>query len=286
MAKEVSINLFDLEWDQHTQRLRDTLDEYRAMLLTDRWRYDIRLEEIVPHTDRHRDVYLLDFAKRREVGPGRLGRRVPIAPIELNRDEDFGEETAALYAPGKRWLLVLHNHAGVGASRMCSYFNAVDPNNEGRPFTYAARPKLDGSAARRFEGMERISRVSVTATADALAEAQADTGAAFAHATRSVNARRVKFELVANDKYQRGGFLALGQTLGLIKGLQEQDEDQVSHLEVKGEVDGRDQIIDLIEHKIRKKFPASDLQVVHHRYTLESRWNLLLRAYHYWHDNL
>ena len=287
MAKEVSINLFDMEWDdQRSQRLSDTLDEFVAQPLDRRWRDDIRLERCERYEDRRREVFLLDFCKRREVGPGRLGQRVPIEAIMLRGDEDFGEETAALYSPSKRWLLVLHNYAGVGPSRMSSYFNALDPGNAQRHFDYAARPRLDAAALARFGGMRSISKVTVTATLDALTAAHADTGTALAQATRAVNARRIKFELSANDAYQRGNTLSMAAAMRFIRGLQRQDVEEVSQLQVKGEVDGRDQMIDLLEHKVRRKYPVTELQVLHHRYTLESRWSLLLRTFHGWHDNL
>ncbi|MDN4591244.1 hypothetical protein DBA29_22435 [Xenophilus aerolatus] len=287
MSKEVSVNLFDVEWSEDRfQQLSVTLDEYAALPLNERWRDDIRLERVELHQSQGQNVYLLDFSKRRDVGPGRLGHVAPIAAIRLAQDEDFGEETAAMYVPARRWLLVLHNQSGVGPSRMMSYFNALDPGVANRHFDYAARPRLDPGAQQRFGGMRAISTVSVTATLDALAAAQAGTGTSLAEATRSVGAKRVKVELLANEAYGRGDRLANGPTRNFIRGLLRQDPAEVTHLEVKGEVDGRDQLIDLIEHKVRRKYSANELVVVHHRYTLESRWNLLLRTHRHWLANL
>ena len=187
--------------------------------------------------------------------------------------------------PAKKWLLVLNNHSGVGPTRMMSYCNALDPGNSSRHFDYAASPRMDPSVLSRFRGMRNISKVAVTATVDALSAAQVDSGQALATVSRSMNAQRVKIELSANRMRGRGGVLEQGAIRTLIRGLQRQD-DEVSRLEVKGNVDGHDQMINLIEHRVKRKYPAADLQVVNHRYTQESRWNLLIRAYRYWHDNL
>lgn len=286
MATEVSVNLFDIEWSAgKTQKLSETLDEFSRLPLDQRWRGEIRLEQIQEEDVARKRVYLLDFTKRREVGPGRLGHRAPIADIKLDRDEDFGEETAALYCPAKKWLLVLHNQSGVGPSRMMSYFNALDPGVADRHFDYGATPQLDPTAVRRFRGMKKISTVRVTATVGALAAAQADAGDALASATRAVNAKRITFELKANSAWGRGDVLSQRPTMQFIEGLQGQN-DEVTKLEVVGQIDGRDQMINLLEHRVRRKYSVAELQVLHHRYTLESRWKLLLRTFTFWQENL
>lgn len=286
MTTEVSVNLFDIEWDdRRSPRLANTLSDFAALPLQARWRDDIRLEHYLPEQVSGRNVLLLDFAKRREVGPGRLATGEPLTAVELQHHEDFGEETAALYVPARKVLLVLHNQAGVGAGRMMRYLNALDPGNGDRHFDYAARPRLDAVAMERYRGMRHISKVIVTATVQGLEAANADAGAALAQVTRAVNARRIKIELNANELYQRGSFLDMPLVRQFVRGLQGQD-DEVSDLQVKGIVDGEDQLIDLLEHKMRRKYRADELQVLQHRYTLESRWLLLRRALRSWIDVL
>jgi len=43
MAKQVSVNIFDVEWDElgKTQKLSDTLDEFLVLPLDQRWREDM-----------------------------------------------------------------------------------------------------------------------------------------------------------------------------------------------------------------------------------------------------
>lgn len=290
MAKQVSVNIFDVEWDElgKTQKLSDTLDEFQALPLDQRWRDDIRLEHIQVTEVVGTKLYKLDFVKRRDVGPGRLANGSPIEAIQMAQDEDFGEETAAIYVPQKKWLIVLHNVAGVGPSRMMAYCNALDPGNADRHFHYAASPKLDPSALKRMQGMVGISSVNVTATMDAFQDADADSGMGIARATRVVKPKRISLQLMANETRKRGSFLESNSIGKFIDGMLRRGED-VTKLEVSGEspeADGKDLVIDLLHHKIKRKFPANELHVVEHRYTRKSRLELLERAYLGWRKTL
>jgi hypothetical protein len=277
MSKQVTINIFDVEWDErHTQRLRETIDEFESLDLERRWRDDVRLEVIRKSQVLTTDVYALNFVKKRDIGPGRIAAHTPIQSIALRADEDFGEETAALYVPAKKWLLVLHNQNGVGISRMMAYFNALDPGNTERYFNYSACPKIDARTFDKFSQLKNITRVSVTATLDALSAAEASGGTSLAQATRSINARRIHFELSANEPHKKGFFLLREKAESLVQGLLRSDD--VSMLKVKGESDSvgeADLMIDLLRDKIKRKFPVERLQVDGHRYTFESRQDLL-----------
>lgn len=287
MTKYVTINLFDVDWTQQThQTLSQTLDDYGAMPLDQRWRDDIRLDKVQARPDApNRGLparYMLDFSKRREVGPGKLGTSAPVQDIVLGQDEDFGEETAALYVPSKKWLVVLYNHAGIGPSRMVEYFNALDPGGN-KHFDYRASPKLDPQAMARFGSMRNLLSVEVTATVDALATSGAAEGMAVAAAT--AGARKISFELRANSGRKKTNFLSMAAVRSMVNGLLAQDPDDVSILKVKGEdpkSGQQDQVIDLLEHKLKQKFPQQDLVVMQHRYTLDSRWMLLERALRFW----
>ncbi|WP_180125644.1 DUF6731 family protein [Rhodoferax sp. BLA1] len=290
MAKQVTVNIFDVEWDERTtvQKLSDTLDEFKLLPLEKRWRDDVRLEHIeVGEFDGTR-LYKLDFVKRRDIGPGRLASGSPIKAIQMAMDEDFGEETAAIYVPHKKWLLVLHNVAGVGPSRMMAYCNALDPGNADRHFNYAANPKLDPAVMKRLKGMTGISSIDVTATMDAFQDADADSGMDIARATRVAKPKRISLQLMANESRKRGSFLENVRIKKFIDGMLRHGED-VTKLQVSGEspeADGKDLVIDLLHHKVKRKFSADELDVVEHRYTRKSRLGLLERSYHGWRNTL
>lgn len=284
MAKMVTVNLFDVDWTPQTcQKLSDTLDEFNQLTLDQRWRGDLRLEQVLkipaglyPNMPA---VYHLDFVKKREVGPGKLGNAVPVSGIQMQIDEDFGEETAALYVPSKKWLLILHNHSGIGPTRMAEYFNAVDPGSA-RQFAYSVNPKLDPTVVARLGGLKNITSVEITATVDALEASQSTVGTALALATKPAHAQRVSITLGANTGKKKLNFLSSQSVKSMINKLRAQNDD-VSVLRVKGEdptTGKKDQVINLLEHKIKRRFGANELKVVDHRYTINSRWDMLDRA--------
>ena len=290
MAKQVSVNIFDIQWDENrgTQKLSETLDEFEGLPLDKRWRDDVRLEKVKKSNILSFPVYMLDFVKKREVGPGRMADATAIKDIQLDQGENFGEETAALYVPKKKWLLVLHNQAGMGPSRIASYCNALDPGNANRHFDYEAHPKLDAAVMKKLKEMKGISSISVTATMDALNAAELGSGTSFAEASRPAKPNRISFQLMANPPHKKGMSLDKPLMKKLIYGLLKVGED-VTKLQVTGESDevgGKDLLIDLLHHKIKRKFSADDLKIVAHRYTVESRWEMLDRSFRGWHNSL
>ena len=288
MVKMVTINLFDIDWTPQTaQKLSDTLDDFAQLSLDQRWRNDIRLEQVinVPKNSVRRlpEMYHLDFVKKREVGPGKLGNAAPVSGIQMQKDEDFGEETAAIYIPSKKWLLVLNNQAGIGPSRMAEYFNAVDPGGN-RQFAYSASARLDPTVLTRLGGMSNLTSVDITATVDALGATNDAVGLAVAQATQSTQAKRVSITLGANTGRKKLNFLSNKPIINLVKKLFGQG-DAVTVLKVKGEdptTGKKDQVINLLEHKIKQQYRVDELKVIDHRYTINSRWDLLEKALKGW----
>lgn len=290
MGKNVTVNLFDVSWTK-AQKLSDTLDEYSKQNLPKRWRHDIRLETIdaLP-ADAMLNVatYALNFAKSRDIGPGRLGKAAAIGDIGLKIDEQFGEETSALYVPQKKWLLILGNHYGVGPSRMAEYFNAVDPADGDRFFDYLVSPRIDANALKRMKAMTHFSQVTVTANVGAFEHAEGELGESVKQAAEAVHAERLHLKLDSNKPHKKGSFLRLQEAKGLIASLLN-NAAEVDKLEVKGggeDAGTKDQVIDLLKHKLRKKFPEVELVVANHRYTAGSKTNLLRKACRGWLDDL
>ncbi|MGE4244196.1 DUF6731 family protein, partial [Ramlibacter sp.] len=252
MAKEVVVTLFDVSSGDDTPPLSDIIETFQALPLEERWRADIRLDDIHKPKTLER-VYFLDFARKREIGPGKLTEDRPIDDIDMEENENFGEETAAMYVGKKKWLLVLNNAVGVGPNRMMSYFNAVDPGNQ--MWDFNAEPVLEAHTMRTLSRMDRISTVEVTASVDALGIAGTATSLALARAARPAGAHRISFELIANERRQRGRSLDVNAVKEMVGKLVRRQA--VTVLKVKGEdPDGeRDIMLDLIHHRLKQRYP-------------------------------
>lgn len=204
----------------------------------------------------------------------------------MTQDEAFGEETAALYVPAKKWLLILHNQTGVGPNRMMGYFNALDSG--AREYDYEANPKVDAAIMKKLHKMKGVVSVEVTASLDALNASQRETGISLAQAARPTGAQRITFQLLANEPYRKGRFLDGPMMKDFMRHLRNEGEG-VTALKIKGpdpEIDDKDLMIDLIRHRIKRKYRESELEISDRRFTIESRWDLLARAYRQWHNTV
>jgi len=291
MTRYVTVNLFEVHQGARTQPLADTLAEFTALPMEQRWRSDIRLdraERVAADGVLGHVAYHLDFAKGRPIGPGRMSVRQPVTDVGLNGGEQFGEETAALFLPHKGWLLALHNQYGVGPSRMAAYFNALDPGSAERHFDYEVRPMIDRQALARMQAMGGFAQVRVTASVGAFEALDDEVGESVSQAADAARAMRIELRLAANAAHQRGGRLNKVAATRFINGLLRRS-DGVDKIEVKSsdeQQEASDRVVDLIEHKVRRRFSDKQLQVLHHRYTYDSRIDLLRRACRGWIDQM
>lgn len=287
MTAYVTVNLFDVFWnDDVSPRLSDVLAEFSRLPMDRRWRGDLRLENI-DHFQAdevvNAEYFVLNFVKQRSIGPGKVASAIPVSDIELDEGEQFGEETTALYLPSQRWLLVMSSMHGVGPSRMAEYFNALDPGNMDRHFDYTVAPCIDRNVLRRMERMRNLTAVEVVASVGAFEHSGVDIGESVEQAAAAASAVRLSLRLEANEAHRKGSFLNFAQASAFIGSLLRRG-DEVQKLDVKGaeNADTKDELIHLIEHKIRVRRNASELNVVHHRYTYASKIDLLKRVCRGW----
>ena len=83
----------------------------------------IKLEEVKEEKIAGSNVFLMDFCKHREAGPGRAKDNEEIRGFDLEEDEAFGEMTAALYDPKTNFIVIQYNHHGPRAGSIAEYFS-------------------------------------------------------------------------------------------------------------------------------------------------------------------
>lgn len=295
MTSKMNVNLFEVSREPGTEPLPNLLAEISNMGLEDRIRPisygQMRLDVIAPPNTNENDsnYWLLDFTKLRfDHGPGKVGRNTEIAGFDLNHDEGFGEETAALFDPHTNYLLVQYNHHGVRASAIERYLNVIGHVPDG--FTaYKLAIKLDTSAEIRLAQKNFITKLRYRIAPGKLTAAHRDA---------SMSLR----EALAISEQQRGGAievtisaaprenLLMGPVRNTINALrqmvaadQEQDTRVVTQFEVEGKVDALDRAdgINMISPKLVASIDGLMLGG-DRRYTRRSRWDGLLRARRGW----
>ena len=287
MANNVRVNLFEVAHAPQTQKLSDTLVAFSQLPIGQRYRGEIRLEQVmqspadnvVPYEHFH-----LEFAKERSIGPGRMSPTTAISSVVLGQDELFGEETAALYLPSKKWLLILNSLYGVGPSRMADYFNALDPGNDALYLDYMVQPMIDQHTLARMRKVQRFSEIEVTASVGVFDKLDDRVAESVLDAAKGVKAHRITLKLCANEKRKSGASLIPSSVRHLVDKLLTRSED-IDKLTIKGDdeaLQNRDSVINLIEHRVHTSFRASELKVDNHRYTHGSKMDLLRRACRGW----
>lgn len=282
-GKQVSVNLYDINYPvENTYSIDDVVNLYQALPLDQRWRNDIRLDDIDRYNYLGEDVILLNFSKKRDIGPGKVRDDQPVVGVKLGQGYSFSEETTGLLHLGTNTLILINNFYGIGINRITEYLNAVDPGNSRIFLNFYGEPRLNPTAYAQFKRMKSVDKIIVSATIEALTEDQHDAGLSMGRATKILGGRKIHFEMSANEGRKRSRTMQQGPVMSLLKKLRLHDEDEVSILKVKGQVGDRDKMIDLIKQKMTQKFPAKDLIVTDNKYTLNSKKSILERTFTGW----
>src|SRR5207248_1807943 len=106
-------------------------------------------------------------------GPGRASRRQAIEGFDLQNDQGFGEETAALYDAQRGYLLVQYNHFGVRPGSMQQYLSMF---NQNAARAYEFRVKLDETSELRLAQKHILKKITFKVAAGKMTAAQRAAG--------------------------------------------------------------------------------------------------------------
>jgi len=144
---------------ENTRPFEQSLEECAALSLPDRLHNQgsvrLRLEDF----SRRASLIEMNFVSfRLGSAPVRVAEDRPAAEIDIDEDEFFGEETACLYDPASRYLIVQYNHYGprIGGIRDAMQYT-LDSEQHGYEFV----PKLHPTSEDRIRYFKTVSRVEV-----------------------------------------------------------------------------------------------------------------------------
>ena len=298
MAAVMAVHLFEVRALHRTPPLELLLKQIHEDSIADRLKLvghqEVRIEKIVePHSKGNKTPYwLLDFTKIRfEHGPGKASRGDPIEGFELEVDQGFGEETAALYDPERRVMLIQYNHYGARSTIIENYFGLYGhAQNEIRGYDFDIR--LDENADVRFAKKQTITKMHFKIAPPRMTKAQRSGNVSLGRAIDvSSGLGAESIEVVVSAGRGVDATLSLAQATALIRRLMglRQRKDQESVLS-KLEISGRDSplepldVVDLLRPKLVQHIGDLVLSPIDRRYTLRSRWDGLLRARNGWDD--
>lgn len=282
-APNISIQLFNLT-SPSGRDIEGLLDQIAYTPKLHRWRQfgPTELALLETRRDRDRGLYLLDFVKRRYVGPGKIRADSELDSFQFDREETFGEETSALVDIERGWLVVQYNQHGVRSPSIAEYLNSYNQDPES---DWLAEAMLDPTVEERVRRKSNVRAAQLTvrlsnAVNAVMREEGEALGRALERAGRESQAAVLSVELkMSHDE----GFLA-PMVRGLARRLSGLDDPAVKsvRLTAREGVEGQDETIDLLRHRIKTRYSSEDLDVEGGRYTLDSRWRALLRIHAGW----
>lgn len=211
-------------------------------------------------------------------GPAIVSDSSHLAEIDIQDDQYFGEDTACLYDPDTRYILIQYNHHGPKASAIQEYLSHQE---EDRVHSYSFAPKLSESSERAIQNLALVSRVEVSFAAPYLTNLSNPRDLSFGQAVNLAEAHGANtMSLVIGNR--KG--LALAAVKELIVGLYTAAScgEGVRRLTINAQVDDTSprETIDLIADRLchQAEVPLG----AGRRYSTRDRWSTMAAALRLW----
>lgn len=252
--KKMHVHLYEVIRSDESPPLEDRLSEIADTELDHRERdlgTKIRVENEILSPSADRPYWLMDFAKLRfDGGPGRASIKKPTRSFDLEAGEGFSEETAILYHPASRYILVQYNHFGPRPTTIADYLSVFDHK---AVYSYEFRIKLRNDAMARLEKKKLFTRLEIKVAPANLSDTFRAKNVALSQALQyqldNFGGDVITIE-VGLDRHTKSS-LKLKEWMKSIRRLASEDRDAIKHLEVSGRNDEYERIepIDLLAEK-------------------------------------
>lgn len=250
---KMHMHLFRVNVARGSDTLPDLLARISSTRVEDRSRSAFGTNYRAEIVDDRGDAWVLNFVKFRDShGPGKVSRRTPLEGFDLGTGDYFGEDSAALFFPQRRYMVLQYNHSGPRHSAIAEYLSAFRTD---RTNTYSLDVKLDVNTERVFR-RRRTSVRTFEVGIDMTGMTAADRGAltslgeasTFAH---NLNGNRLEL-VVSIGPGRRGQSLsdrAKDFLSDLLSGPQK-DAVYKARAAIKRSDDSPTEVIDLIDQKL------------------------------------
>lgn len=284
MKEKLKVHAFGVKLHDKSGNLEGLLAQIKSDQLSKRVRTirysDMRIEDVT----KNRGLWFFDFGKfRGQHGPGKASKSTPVQGFSFNKGEVFCEETACLYIPRSRHLIIQYNHHGARVGKIQDYLNSYDSNNA---YTFELVPKYDDTVERKFRNRAATKKIIFEIDPRFLSQADKVAGTALTQALDlGKQSHGEKVELIISAGKPKRNYLSqfIDKTAETLKRKAGQNPDGITKLKVGvlENFDSRMEVLDLIAQRLVHEFDdiplGSDL-----RFPQTERYRALERAYNGW----
>lgn len=243
----------------------------------------VRAEELRPPTKKQ-PFWLVDLVHiRLSNGPARANVALPVVGFDMDTDDGFGEETAMLYCPENRWLILQQNGTGVRVRALESYLAQFSPAGAGCSLQPALDPDIQGKLYRA----NHMTSLTVTVAPNLITSNLRDRGLAVGGALDlAAEAHALKIEIklsVGKSKASLNRGLVrtiIDQALGMRAG----NPKAVTQAKVKAkntdDPESKSEMLDLLTPAMKMEFEQT--VDADRRLPREGRYAALMSAYATW----
>lgn len=282
MAAKMKMFLYEVADGVSLDRL---IAKIQTLPLEDRVRlvseYEMKLEEI----QNNNNVFLMDFCKHRDSGPGRAKLDKKIQGFNLNDDESFGEMTAILYDPNTHFVVAQYNHYGPRSGSIASYLSMFDDPKE-----VIFKPRLKDNILAEIHKKQYNSSLSFRFSNALLTSEHANSLGLTVIVRELENFGDDFGEVEITLKKRRGKFAGMTKQIPFLRKLLEISNNDsgelISSAKVKGAMTPEDtpEILDILNAKIQQELDGLVQDPSTKMYSFDSRCKLLLTAFSAWRD--
>ena len=236
---------------------------------------EMKLEQVIKWAG----CFIMDFCKHRDSGPGRAKRDREVQGFGLDKDEAFGEMTAALYDPETHFLVIQYNHYGPrpgSIGKYLSHFGNYPP--------VKLKPRLRDNVLAEIDRKQYVKELSFAYSAAALTEEhRKKIGMLTAlNVLESMvdNIAEVKITFKAKHNIMREA----ASFMKKIVGINEDQEEAIKSASMKGSetLEAEPEFLNLLKATICETREGLERDEETQMYSFESRYRLLIKSFESW----
>jgi hypothetical protein len=241
----------------------------------------IRLEAL----REERGLMFADFLKiRMHHGPAKAGLDSPVEGFDLESDEGFGEETAIVYDPSTKHVVVQYNHHGPWPVAISEYIGLFVHTN---PANIEFAPKLDAAVHAKIRGATIVKKLILGIAPKKLTdddyEQATSLGAGIRHISQRTDAEKIEIVISASRSRSSGldiNLPILSRWINRFRGAGKDSPVLTARATATNSEENPAEVLDLLLHRLTAEAtlqPGPDK-----RYSRNDRWNALERAFNSW----